>query len=173
MHFVHKIISNDNNLALNFGVAVFYVLCINFFTSTVCVSVTISGILRLVSLVKVSEEAGLQLLGPDNVAVVIIRFASILISAFLPSFAIYNFEAYPLLLGLFYGVENRSNFEDIQRNIFSLLYLVLPSLAVFVGLADSCTQILPRNPSKILSEFLLFINLAPRHLLQNLSIYFH
>ena len=33
----------------------------------------ISGLLRLVSLIKLSEEAGLQFFGPDNVAILKIR----------------------------------------------------------------------------------------------------
>ena len=132
---VHSIILDDNNSALNFKAALSYSLVINFFVSTGCVSITICSTLRLISLLKVSEEAGLQLLGPDNVAVVIIRLVSFLISTFSPFFTIYYFGAYPLTLGLFYRTENHSNLEDLQENIFGVLYMLFPALSVAVGLS--------------------------------------
>ena len=49
----------------------------------------ISGLLRLVSLVKLSEEAGLQFFGPDNVAILKIRLIVISTSSLI-SLALIN-----------------------------------------------------------------------------------
>ena len=84
---------------------------------------------------KVSEAAGFQLLGPDNVAVVIIRVAAIAISVALPTCSIYFFGAYPLNLGLFYLVENRTIQDDFKENKVQIVYLFFPVLSVLVGLA--------------------------------------
>ena len=145
---VHTIYLDDENLGVNFKLAVLYALIITFFGSTACVSITISSILRLISLIKVSEAAGFQLLGPDNVAVVIIRLASIAISVFWPFCSIYYFGAYPLNLGLFYLVENHTIQEDFKENKLQVVYLFPSVLSALVGLVVKLYSVFANKPFK-------------------------
>jgi hypothetical protein len=68
------------NESLNIKITILFSLLIYTFFDCVFISFIISGSLRFISLVKLSEESGLQLLGPDNLAIVRVRFISVAIS---------------------------------------------------------------------------------------------
>ena len=67
---------------------------------------------------------GLQLLGPDNVAIVKIRCFSIIISAIIPFVRIFGLKAYPGLFHLYHQKDNTNLLEDFYQKLFdfSLFY---------------------------------------------------
>ena len=145
----HTILMDNKNFKLNFDFAIFYATLINFFCNNIYVGLTISGGLRLISLVKNSEAAGLQLLGPDKEALFVIRVLSNIVSLLFPCFNVTVLGAYPGLFGLFNGEENISNLDDIKRNNFASLYLVLPFITIFINLS---VQVYSKRMRKKLNE---------------------
>ena len=92
---IHSLIINTHDLALSYELALTYSLAIAFFVTIASVSLILSGLLRLLTLVKQSEEAGFQLLGPENLAKVKVRLISIVIAATLPICLVKIFNAEP------------------------------------------------------------------------------
>ena len=98
---IHSLIRNTHDLALSYELALTYSLAVVFFVTIASVSLILSGILRLLTLVKQSEEAGLQLLGPENLAIAKVRWISIVIAATLPICLVKIFNAEPGKLIIF------------------------------------------------------------------------
>ena len=98
----HTLISGNENFSLEFESTIIYTFLITFLSNNVCVCLTIAAALRLISLIKSSEAAGLHLFGPDNEAVPIVRCISLLISFIFPCYLIIVLGAYPGLFGLFH-----------------------------------------------------------------------
>ncbi len=88
--------------------AVIYSVVLNFFGSWVLISITFSGALTLLSLVRKSEEAGMQLLGADSRAIVVVRTFSATLSASVSILGVTVLNAYPLIFPLFYIDDNIS-----------------------------------------------------------------
>ena len=65
-------------------------------------------------MLKNSEAAGLQLLGVDSEALIIIRVASIFISLLIPGTTIPLYDAYPGIFRLLHEEKIKSNWEDIK-----------------------------------------------------------
>ena len=108
-------------------------MLINFFLNNLYLGLILSGALRLISLLKNSEAAGLQIFGPDNDALQLFRLFSNVISILLSCFVVFELNAYPGMFGLLFVEENQSNVEDIMQNKFTALYLVLPFITVVVN----------------------------------------
>ena len=77
---INCLFDEDNEQTLNYNMSLFYSSGVMFFMVCVLVSLIWSGGLRLISLLHNSEAAGLELLGPENVAIVRIRWISIITS---------------------------------------------------------------------------------------------
>ena len=89
--------SPDNVLA--FVPAFVFAAGASLFVFLFTVSLFISGLLRLLTLVTRSEEAGLQLLGPDDVAIRVVRMIA---STFSVTFLLTLIGGYQILPGPFY-----------------------------------------------------------------------
>ena len=132
---IHTTFAGNINFTLKFEFAIFYAFLINFLINNVYFGLTIAGGLRLISLMNNSEAAGLQLLGPDNEAILKIRFASPIISFGIPCFVVNVLGAYPGLFPLFYRQEIWSNWDDIKHNAHTSLYLLFPFITLIVNVS--------------------------------------
>ena len=130
---IQILLFGGKTLNLSFEFALFYGLILSFFVNCICASVTFSGGIRLISLVKNSEAS--NLLGSENVAIFKVRLATILFTVLLLSTSIGYLGAMPTMFGLFYGGESQSDFKDITLNKFKLIYIFQPLLAFAVNVA--------------------------------------
>jgi hypothetical protein len=133
MSIAHTLIQPGEEL--NFEYAIFYSLTISALVTSICVSLIFSGGLRLISLIKNSEAAGLQLLGLEQEAIIKIRLITIGISV---TFLVISFgflEAFPGMFGTLHGVEYQSLIKDIEENKYSLIYFLMPSFALVLNVA--------------------------------------
>ena len=109
------------------------------------------------SLVKNSEVTGFKVFGPENIAMVKIRLITLLISRLLIAFAVGNFCTMPGIFWLFYGDENKSNFEHILNNKFRFLFFVNPILAFAINLLTTIYSYrINRQMEQSPSVFILF-----------------
>ena len=92
---IHSLLINSQDLALSYELALGYSTAIDIFVTSASVSLIFGGFLRLLTLLKRSEEGGLQLLGPENLAIVKVRWISIAIGATLPIGLVELFNAQP------------------------------------------------------------------------------
>jgi hypothetical protein len=129
--------------------ALIYSILINFLCNNMYVSLTLAGGLRLISLVRNSEAAGLQLLGPDKDALFIIRIISNFLSMLFPCSVITALRSYPAMFGFFNGEESLSNYESIKRNHYGALYLLLPCTTLWVNLT---TQVYSNRMKKQMND---------------------
>ena len=92
---IHSLLINSQDLALSYELALGYSTAIDIFVTSASLSLIFGGFLRLLTLLKRSEEGGLQLLGPENLAIVKVRWISIAIGATLPIGLVELFNAQP------------------------------------------------------------------------------
>ena len=125
---------SSEKLTLNFvASAVFSISCF------VCVSfisllLSFSGILRLISIVRNSEEKGIQLLGPDDLAIWIVRSASISISLIFTLTMSFVFNTFP---GLYYFLNQDESFDVVdlgKTNPGVNLFAIFPAVAALINI---------------------------------------
>ena len=75
--------------SLVISVAAYFFLCNSLWY------LTISGVLRLITITKNSEQAGIQIFGPDNVAIWKIRCISLVLSSLLLLTGLLGFQSFP------------------------------------------------------------------------------
>lgn len=132
--------------SLVFGEAMYMSVCYN-----LC-ALTITAILRFISLVKNCETSGIQSLGPDDVAIWKIRIISIAITLTLPLIGLMFFQSIP---GFFYSLYNQQNISPAQilSQDPSCYVLLVPLVVAVVANAT------PRIYSTLLvKKFHLLIN---------------
>ena len=110
----HVLTAGTDILTLSYEFSLLYVVILNFSTNVIYMLMILSGGLRFISLLKNSEAAGLQLLGVDSEALIIIRVASIFISLLIPGTLIPLYDAYPRIFRLLHEEKIKSNWEDIK-----------------------------------------------------------
>ena len=130
---VHCLSLNNDSLTVSYEFATVYSVLLSFSVSGISISLIFSGVLRLISVIKKSEAAGLQLLGSDYIALNKIRLVSVTFSFIFPCFLIYFFNAHPGYFTLFYETESTSFFEDVEHHWAISLYAVLPCSATVVN----------------------------------------
>ena len=128
---VHALVQPDEQL--NFECAIFYSLTISALVTSICVSLIFSGGMRLISMIKNSEVAGLQILGLEHEAIIKVRLMTIIISAVLLMICFGTLGALPGAYFTLRGEEYKSYIETIQDNNFGSLYIVMPALALVVN----------------------------------------
>jgi hypothetical protein len=84
-------------------------------------SLTVSGSLRLLTLVTKSEARGIQLLGPDDAAIGIVRLISFLFAFCFVFVAIFGFTLFPGPFYVFYYSRSMSMKEPVLQNLFQTL----------------------------------------------------
>ncbi len=120
-----------------------------FFADGLFISLIFSGSLRMISLLRNSEVNGLQLLGPENIAIIKIRFISISISFAFQIVMIFNFDAHSGLFHTFYESETKSHLEELTANNFKALYFIWPISTVLI---HSLTKLISHNLKKKLNQ---------------------
>jgi len=76
---------------------------------------------------------GLQLLGPENVAIVKIRCLTICTSIIWPIIFWGFTTTTPPIFGFFHGIETRSFYTEIKNNHYVLAHLIFPMSALLVS----------------------------------------
>ena len=150
--FIHCLLKDGS---LSFTLSATYSGITIFFVDCLCISLIFGGSLRLISLLRNSEVGGLQLLGPENIAILKIRMISIVISFSFQIVMIFSFEAQSGLFNMFYESETKSYSAEITKNRFKALYWIWPISAVLLHIANElisyklkiklnqCDQVLP------------------------------
>ena len=169
----HTILAGNSKFTLNFEYALLYSMLINFFLNNLYLGLILSGALRLISLLKNSEAAGLQIFGPDNDALQLFRLFSNVISILFSCFAVFELNAYPGMFGLLFVEENQSNVEDIMQNKFVALYLVLPFITVVVNFIVHFYSKKMRRQLRNASSIFVIENAATDKLWKSLLFQFH
>ena len=99
--------------ALIFSWTSYFALCSSLW------SLTITGLLRFISIIKNSEQAGIQILGPDNVGIWKIRWISIVLTSCLLFSGYFFFHTSP---SLFYTLYNQE--ATLKPTIHSKVYWI-------------------------------------------------
>ena len=105
-------------------ISVCYILC----------GLTITAILRLISLVKNSEEFGIQSLGPDDVAIWKIRIVSHAISFGLPLVGLIFFQSIPGFFAFLNNTNAMSPSEIGQFDPYNFVYTLPVIIAAIVNI---------------------------------------
>jgi len=132
------ICSSNGLQTLTFEWSVFFSLLTNSFLNCLAISMNISGGLRLISLLNNSEQFGLQLLGPDNLAIKKVRFISISLSIVLIMLGSLFFNVYPPSFDLYFYADEVSISETYSKNWFSMIYIISWILAVIIHCSAKC-----------------------------------
>ena len=114
---IHCLFLNVDTLTLGYEFAIAYSASVFFFISCLSISLIISGGLKLISVIKKSEAAGLQLLGPDYIALNKIRLISFFCSFIFPSLMISLYNTHTRFFLQLYGNFNTSFVQDINKNL--------------------------------------------------------
>ena len=130
---IHCIVELEAGLFLNYQASWIYSGLVEFLVFSLANSLIVSGTLRLISLLRNSESAGLQLLGPENIAVVKIRWASIIISAIYELILVLYFDVHSGLFDLFYSHDSDSILLGISKNMFNILFFVPIFVALIIN----------------------------------------
>jgi hypothetical protein len=148
---------NNETLTLSFEFAMAYSATIVFFISCLSISLIFSGSLKLISIIKKSEAAGLQLLGPDFSAINRIRLTSIICSLIIPCLMISSKNNHTRFFSLLYGNFSTSNVQDINKNLGTLLYSALPWIAAVVNIiAKICSNLMLNNIDQQQNVFIIY-----------------
>ena len=133
--FTNCLMANEN--FLEFYIALLHSDVILFFISCICFSVSISSALRLLTILNSSEENGIQLLGPDDKAILKIRFVAIGLSSTSILFANIVLQSFPPIVGLFVQNQRITVLSMVKKDYGMITYLVSPTFAAaFVTAAN-------------------------------------
>jgi hypothetical protein len=154
---IHCLFLNNDNLTLGYEFAIAYSASVFFFISCLSISLIISGVLRLISVIKKSEAAGLQLLGPDYIALNKIRLISFFCSFIFPCLMMSLYNTHTRFFLQLYGNLNTSFVQDINKNLGTVLYLVLPCMAAVVNIiAKICSNFTINNIDPQVNVFTIY-----------------
>jgi hypothetical protein len=116
----------SDDFTLPYSLAVFLTNIVYLVGECACVSMIISSLLRLLTILRSSEEAGIQLLGEDDKAILVVRIVSAFSSLCIILVANFIFEAVPPPVNLLTEFQNLSASELIQNS--PKIYVVIPCL---------------------------------------------
>jgi len=114
-------------LALAISVAAFVTLCNCLWT------LAITGTLRFISIVKNSEEAGIQMLGPDNIAIWKIRWISVCLTLSIPFMGIIFFQSIPTFFYTIFCEETVQGPELNKQEPFNKIYFASTVIATIAN----------------------------------------
>jgi hypothetical protein len=131
---IHCLVEFENGVALNYIFSTLYASIFEIMVFCISISLILSGGLRLITLIKKSESAGHQLLGPENIAIVKIRVISVLLSVAYESFLVFYLDAHGGIFKLLHHFERESILSDLQSDHKKTLFMILPASALLVNL---------------------------------------
>ena len=91
----HQLTTPINDKVLDFPLALFYATILFYVISCAAISISVSSLLRLLSILNNSEEAVIQILGLDEKVIVYIRIGSFAISSLTIFVALFVFNSVP------------------------------------------------------------------------------
>jgi len=100
----------------------------------VSIFMAISSFLRLLTILKHSEEAGIQLFGADDQAIMLLRTVAGFLSVTIILATNLFFETAPPTVKVLTEFQNVSASDVFQKSTNSYIYIVLPCLAVALNL---------------------------------------
>jgi hypothetical protein len=133
--------SNNESKTLDYNWSAFYSLISNFFLNCISVSLVMSAGLRVSTILKSSEQFGLQALGPDNLAILIVRSVSTFFSGLIILVGTQLFRSFPASFDLFFEPEDAPIDDTFSKSPFSVVYIVFAVLAVVVNGLAKCVSI--------------------------------
>lgn len=131
---IHCLVEFENGVALNYIYSTLYASIFEIMVFCISISLILSGGLRLITLIKKSESAGHQLLGPENIAIVKIRVISVLLSVAYESFLVFYLDAHGGIFKLLHHFERESILSDLHSDHKKTLFMILPASALLVNL---------------------------------------
>jgi hypothetical protein len=131
---IHCLVEFENGVALNYIYSTLYASIFEIMVFCISISLILSGGLRLITLIKKSESAGHQLLGPENIAIVKIRVISVLLSVAYESFLVFFLDAHGGIFKLLHHFERESILSDLHSDHKKTLFMILPASALLVNL---------------------------------------
>jgi hypothetical protein len=133
--------SNNESQTLDYNWSAFYSLISNFFLNCISVSLVMSAGLRVSTILKRSEQFGLQALGPDNLAILIVRSVSTFLSGLIILVGTQLLRSFPPSFDLFFEPEDAPIDDTFSKSPFSVVYIVFVVLAVVVNGLAKCVSI--------------------------------
>jgi hypothetical protein len=133
MGVVFCILSNNDSHTLDFYSALVFAFLTYLFMHCIAISLFICGTLRLISLVKNSEESGIQLLGPDFHAIVKVRWISVVTTILIFTVESVFFSEYPSTFKMFHINESQPISDPLGLNIWNIIYVVIPIASALVN----------------------------------------
>ena len=122
--FIHCLTSAD--LTLDFWSALVYSVLFYQWIGCLASSQIASSSLRLLTLIRMSEEAGIQVLGSDERAIRLIRAASFSASSVIIFVAVVILNSFPPAIPILTGFKDLPFIEILRQDIGSSIYFALP-----------------------------------------------
>ena len=133
---------NSPGYILEFPFALLCGLTNYYFFISISILMSISSFLRIISYVGTSEAAGIQLLGPDDMAIILIRVSTVIATSITLFVALAILKSVPPNIVLFIDTKNWSIVEILKIDFGSAIYLVFPAIAVILNCAASIVIVL-------------------------------
>jgi hypothetical protein len=121
---------STDNFTLSYSMAVALTNIVYFIFECGCVSMLISSFLQLLTMLRNSEEARIQLLGNDDKAIAFVRGTSVIFSLILALVMILVLETVPPAVNSFTDYNNLSAAEVFKKSPSAQIYFVIPYLAL-------------------------------------------
>jgi hypothetical protein len=118
---IHCLVELENGIALNYIYSTLYATIIEVLVFCVCSSLVLSGGLRLLTLISNSEIAGLQLLGPEHIAIVKIRVISMFLSISMEGIVVLYSNTRSDLLSLMHDLDTASSLHLLKSDNYKAL----------------------------------------------------
>jgi hypothetical protein len=125
--FISCMLANENSLELLLSILLSDVVV--FFIDTTSNYLSIGCILRILTMINNSEQQGLQLLGPDDRAIIKIRIFSTAFSLFTIIFGNLILNSFPPILRLLTGNLSLSTSSGFKNDPAAMIYYISPTVA--------------------------------------------
>ena len=131
---IHCIIELESGQVVSYSFAVVYSGLFDFITISLSIFLILSGGLRLLSIVSKSEVTGLQILGPDSVAITKARLISLVTSGVYECFITFHQGSHPGLFDLLHEAESVPLLDGIKDDPFKGVSILMLGIALLVNL---------------------------------------
>jgi hypothetical protein len=125
--FISCMLANENSLELLLAILLSDVVV--FFIDATSNYLSIGCILRILTMINNSEQQGLQLLGPDDRAIIKIRIFSTACSLSTIIFGNLILNSFPPILGTLIGNQNLSTSSGFKNDPAAMIYYISPTVA--------------------------------------------
>ena len=131
---IHCLFQLQTGQALGYWTSEVYTIIQEILGTSLFSSLIISGVLRFLTLWSRSEETELQLLGPENVAIVKLRFMSAFLSITFEAVMVGYFKVHTGIFVLLHSLVPISITSDINNTRSKIIFALLPVASLVVNL---------------------------------------